>query len=223
MLLNVLVLALSASIDSLGVGITYGLKKTKIYFPAFLVLFVLSLIITSLSMFLGNILTSTISANITSIIGAIILFGIGIFLIYESTFKKEKSKQNVLKQHKEYNIFIKCLGITINIIKDPISSDIDSSNGIDIKEAVFLGLALSLDSVSIGFGASAIGINTFLFPLLISIFQIVFLSIGRISGGKINNISNLPNNIWNIIAGILLICIGISKVLKILNPIYFFM
>ena len=164
-------------------------------------------------MFLGNILASIISPNITSIIGAIILFGIGIFIIYESTFKKEKNKQDVLKQHKEYNIFIKCLGITINIIKNPINSDIDSSNRIDIKEAIFLGLALSLDSVSIGFGASAIGINTFLFPLLISIFQIVFLSFGRILGEKINNISNLPNNIWNIISGILLIFIGISKVI----------
>ena len=35
MLLNAFILALSASIDSLGVGVTYGLKKTKIYFPAF--------------------------------------------------------------------------------------------------------------------------------------------------------------------------------------------
>lgn len=213
MLLSALILALSASIDSLGVGITYGLKKTKIYFPAFIILFILSIIITSLSISLGNLITSIISPNITSVIGSIILFGIGIFIIYEATLKKEKVKKVYLPKPKEYNIFIKFLGITINIIKDPINSDIDNSNKIDIKEAIFLGIALSLDSLSIGFGASAIGINNLIFPLLISIFQIIFLNFGRILGGKINNISDLPNNIWNIISGILLICIGISKLI----------
>lgn len=211
MFFNALILAVSASIDSLGVGITYGLKKTEMHFLAFLVLFLLSLTITSISISLGNIITSFISPNITSIIGSIILFIIGIFIIYQATFKRKKPRNVSFPKHREYNIFIKFLGITINIIKDPISSDIDSSNEIDLKEALFLGIALSLDSVSIGFGASAIGINTFFFPLLISIFQILFLSIGRIVGKKINGISNLPNNIWSIISGILLICIGFIK------------
>lgn len=213
MLLNALILALSASIDSLGVGISYGLKKTKIYFLAYLVLVMISFIITALSMVLGNMLTSFMSPNVTKVIGSVILFGIGIFIIYEATLKKEKIKKIVFPQHREYNIFIKSFGITINIIKDPINSDIDSSNKIDMKEAIFLGLALSLDSISIGFGASAIGINTLLFPLLISIFQIIFLSIGRIIGNNIIDVSKLPKNIWNIISGILLICIGFIKLI----------
>ena len=213
MFFNALILAVSASIDSLGVGITYGLKKTQMHFLAFLVLFLLSLTITSISIFLGNFITSFISPNITSVIGSIVLFIIGIFIVYQAAFKKKKSKDISLSQHREYNIFIKFLGITINIIKDPISSDIDSSNEIDLKEALFLGIALSLDSVSIGFGASAIGINSLFFPLLISIFQILFLNVGRIVGKNINNISSLPNNIWNIISGILLICIGFIKLM----------
>lgn len=213
MLINALILALSASIDSLGVGISYGLKKTKINFPAFVILFLLSLVITSLSISLGNIITSFISPNVTKTVGSIILILIGFFIIYEAILPKEKTKKKTMPQHKEYNIFIKFLGITINIIKDPISSDIDSSNKIDLKEAIFLGIALSIDSLSIGFGASAIGINTFIFPILISIFQIMFLNIGRILGSKINRISNLPKNIWSIISGVLLICIGISKMI----------
>ena len=83
MFFNSFILALSASIDALGVGITYGLKKTKIFFPAYFVLFILSIAITSLSISLGNIITSFISPNVTTIIGSIILFTIGIFIIYE--------------------------------------------------------------------------------------------------------------------------------------------
>lgn len=214
MLLNAFILAISGSIDSLGVGITYGLKKTKIPFSSFIVLFILSITITSLSTSFGNIITSFISPNFTDLIGCLILFGIGIFIIYGATLKKEKENKSVsLPQHKEYNIFIKFLGITINIIKDPISSDLDNSNKIDIKESIFLSIALSLDSISIGFGASTIGINSFIFPLLTSIFQILFLNLGRIIGKNINTISKCPKNIWNIISGILLIFIGLMKIL----------
>lgn len=211
MLFNIFLLAFSASIDSLGVGITYGIKKTKISLLALLVLFFLSLFVTSLSIILGNTLSSFISADFTTIIGGFMLCCIGIFIFYGAINNKEKKHSKKIFKHKEYNFFIDFLGITINIIKDPINSDLDKSNVIDIKEAIFLCLALSLDSISIGFVGSAIGINSFTFPILISLFQIFFLSIGRFFGNKISNISILPNNIWNIISGIILVFIGISK------------
>lgn len=229
MFFNALILAISASIDSLGVGISYGIKKTKIILPSFFVLFILSILITYVSILIGHIITSFISEEFVSILGSLILFGIGIFIIYGATFKKTnnlKGSKNIninnclsftskkcKKKSKEYNFFIKCLGITINIIKDPVSSDMDNSNKIDIKEAIFLGIALSLDSISIGFGASIIGVNTFIFPFLISTFQLIFLSLGIFIGKHINNIANLPQNIWSIISGILLICIGILKLI----------
>ena len=96
MILNALILALSASIDSLGVGITYGLKKTKISISSFFILFILSIIITSLSVSIGNIITLFISTYVTKLIGAFVLFGIGIFIIYEATFKKEKKTKITL-------------------------------------------------------------------------------------------------------------------------------
>lgn len=222
MLFNAFILAFSASIDSLGVGISYGIKKTKISYLAFFVLFIFSLAITSLSILAGHLITSFVSNDFVTILGALILFGIGIFIIYGATVRKENNmnsniniSQNKFKpKSKEYNFFIKCLGITINIIKDPVASDIDNSNKIDIKEAIFLGIAMSLDSISIGFGASIIGINQFIFPFLISSFQILFLNIGIFIGKHINNISRLPKNIWNIISGILLICIGLFKLIS---------
>lgn len=210
MLLNAFFLAFSASIDSLGVGITYGIKKTKISFLSTLVLFLLSLFVTNLSITFGNIISLFITDNFITIIGALMLCLIGIFIIFGSINDKTIHYEKKSK-YKEYNFFIDFLGITINIIKNPINSDLDNSNIIDIKEAFFLGLALSLDSISIGFVGSAIGVNSLIFPLLISLFQIMFLSIGRFLGNKISNISKLPNNIWNIISGSILCIIGIMK------------
>ncbi len=218
MLFNSFVLAFSASIDSLGVGITYGLKNTKISIPSIFILLIISIITSSISVLLGNILGSFISPNITTLIGSLILFVIGSFIIYGTIYHKDSkiNKTNINKassKSREYNIFIDFLGITINIIKNPINSDFDNSNKIDIKEAIFLGFTLSLDSMSIGFAGGTTGITSFIFPCFICIFQILFLCLGRFFGKKINNVAKLPNNIWNIISGILLIFIGLIKLI----------
>ena len=105
------------------------------------------------------------------------------------------------------------MGITIKIIKNPSSSDFDKSNTIDSKESLFLGLALSLDSFCIGIGFSMINTFSFLFPLLISCFQLCFLSLGNYCGKQLYRFQRFPDNVWSVVSGILLIIIGIYKLI----------
>ena len=105
------------------------------------------------------------------------------------------------------------MGITIKIIKNPSSSDLDKSNIIDSKEALFLGLALSLDSLCIGIGFSMLNTFSMIFPVLTSCFQLFFLSLGNYCGKKLYSFSKLPDNIWSTISGILLIMIGFCKII----------
>lgn len=130
-----------------------------------------------------------------------------------SSFKKEKGKTEKKKKStpKGYQFFIRFLGITVQIIRDPNNSDFDHSNNIDCKEALFLGVALSLDTIGIGISSSMLEISYFFFPLFVSIFELFFLSFGSLLGRKIKNISNIPENIWSILAGFLLIFIGFTK------------
>ena len=108
-------------------------------------------------------------------------------------------------------MFIKFLGVTIQIIKDPISSDFDNSKKIDSKEAIYLGTALSLDSFSVGIGAGMLGSISIIFPLIVSLFQIIFLSLGRNIGEKLNKKIHIPSKIWSILSAVLLILIGIVR------------
>lgn len=118
----------------------------------------------------------------------------GIAVIVQS-FKKEKieddkeqkrKKENRKKQKpKMYKFFIRPLGITIEIIRNPIFSDLDNSHTIDAKEAIYLGLATSCDAFASGIGISTFGVNGVLFPLFVAIFQLVFLSFGNFLGKKI--------------------------------------
>ncbi len=218
MLINSIILALSSSIDSLGIGITYGLKNTRISGFAKIVLFTISFLISIVSVWCGDVIKNIFSDFVTKLIGNSILILMGIFVCFQALRKDDLSEVETAPselitdyEEKIYSFFIDFLGITIKIIKNPTSSDLDDSNSIDAKEALFLGFALSLDCFCIGACGSVLGLNSFLFPLFISIFQLAFLSLGNILGKKLHHLNNLPNNIWSVISGTLLILIGITR------------
>lgn len=208
-----LFLAISSSIDSFGIGITYGIRNTKISNLAKLILFVISFIVSFFAVYFGDFLKDLLPDNIANYIGCCLLIFLGAFVCFQSFKKDTKNSvcEEVFSEPKIYRFFIKFLGITIQIIKDPISSDLDKSNLIDGKEALFLGVALSLDSFAIGISSGILGIHSIIFPLIVSIFQLLFISIGNLLGSTLNRFSKLPKSIWSIISGILLIIIGIIK------------
>ena len=219
MLLNCIILAISSSIDSLGIGITYGIKNTKISVGAKSILFFISFIISIISIYFGNLLKYIFPDFLIHYLGSFLLILMGLFMCFQSV--KVSKQENEIKDDKHlkiadtekiYSFFIKCLGITIKIIKNPNSSDLDKSNVIDSKEALFLGLALSLDSFCIGIGFSMLNTFSIIFPLLTSCFQLFFLSLGNYCGKKLYSFSKLPDNIWSTISGMLLIIIGFCKI-----------
>lgn len=181
MLFSSLVLALSSSIDALGIGITYGIKNTKISFLAKVILFVISISISVLSIWFGNFIRNVLPDSITKLFGNLILIGMGFFVVIQA------------------------------MNQDKLNFDLDYSNSIDTKEAFLLGFALSLDCFCIGSCGSAIGMSSFWFPLFISVFQFTFLSIGNALGKRLQHLVNLPNCVWSIVSGGLLVLIGFVR------------
>ncbi len=185
-----LIFAISSSIDSLGIGITYGIKKTKISLIGKLILFIISLITAYISIIFGNIIQFILPEFLTKLIGNGILILMGLYIIFEA-FKENNNSPNVFN--------------------NPISSDFDNSKVIDSKEALFLAVALSLDSFCIGICGSIADINLVLFPIFVSTLQLCFLNFGTFVGFNINKFYRLPQNIWSVIAGFLLIFIGFLR------------
>ena len=180
MLLNTILLALSSSFDSLGIGITYGLRHINLSKIAKFILFVVSVIITTSSGIVGYILKNTFSSNVCEFIGSAFLLCMGVFIIIQT-------------DNKEY------------------SFDFDNSLDISYKEAFLLGFALSLDSLCIGIGGSTMGINIFVFSILVAILQYVFLSVGNYLGLHLRKFDKIPQSVWSKISGVLLILIGLFK------------
>ena len=211
MLLNCLLLAIPISLDCIGIGITYGIKKTYITPLAKVIIFSIFFVVTSIALLIGKFIIDIFSMEFANILGVILLVLMGFWIIYQAFKPKESKKTKHITKEKIYKLIIKPLGLTIQIIKNPTSSDLDNSNHIDAKEAFYLGLAISIDSFCAGIGCSATGITSVYFPLFIAIFHVLFLTLGSLVGSKLSSKTKIPDNIWSIISGLLLIIIGIYK------------
>lgn len=184
MFLSTLMLSLSCSLDAFGIGITYGIKKILFSNPSKFIFFIITLVITAISVLLGDIIKNFIPDNLSKIVGAYLIIGIGLFSIIK----------NIIGSTSNYKSF-----------------DLDNSNNIDSREALLLSLALACDNLCIGISGNFFGINNYLFPFLVAFLQLVCLMLGSIFGKNLSSITSIPNKTWTIISGIILVLIGFIR------------
>ena len=179
-------MAISLSIDSFIIGITYGALEIKIEFIYKFIIAIISFLVTFFALAIGSYLKNTFSGKIANLIGSSILFFIGLNLIYKSFYHKQ---DNLLYEKK----------IIETKTKKPV-------------RAFFLGLALSIDSIGSGIAFSLIQNNTFFLPILTAAFQYIFLSLGIFFGKKIL-FFNIDQNKLTFFSGLILIFFSLIKII----------
>ena len=160
MILSVAILAVSLSIDAFGVGIAYGLRKVQIPFLSKMVICFFSILYSGMALALGKAIYGIIPPIAAKITGVAMLAVMGIYIILKAL--PEDDRNNTAEvcckgSRTILEIAVKSLGITIQVIKNPVEGDIDRSGYIDIQESLMLGLALSVDAIGVGIGSALAG------------------------------------------------------------------
>lgn len=203
-----LLIVCAICLDSLSIGIAYGIKGIEIPKLSIFIINMISICFLFISMFCGNILRKVLPENISSFISFLLLLIIGVYFILEwfiNFIAKNKDGRKKKIEIKFSNIKI-IIDVKVNCMK----ADINSSGAIDPIEAIYLGIALSLDSLAVGFG-SAIGNVKYLEVIILSfIFNILAIIGGIELGEKLNNINPEINFSW--LSGAILIFLGILKI-----------
>ncbi|WP_226667080.1 sporulation membrane protein YtaF [Metabacillus litoralis] len=209
---SLLLLAFAVSLDSFSVGFTYGMRKMRIPFKSIIVIACCSAATMLGAMLVGDLLTKIFPVYITERLGGLILVLIGAWVLYQF-FRPAKDCSGEEEGNEEktlINFEIKTLGIVINILRKPMSADIDKSGTITGIEAFLLGFALSLDALGAGIGASLLGYSPIIMSILVACMSSLFVSIGIRSGNILSRFSWMDK--FSCLPGIILIMIGIWKI-----------
>lgn len=212
---SIVVLAISLSIDAFGAGVSYGLRKIKIPAISKLVICIISMVYSGGSLLLGHALGNAMPRLISRIIGIAILGIMGLWIILRSFIENLEHKEEYETVQKGpatlFQLAIKSLGITIQVIRDPAQSDIDKSGTIDTRESFILGLALSVDAIGAGIGSALAGFSSAYIPVAVGVFQWLFLLLGSIIGMKLSLIVNTHKKILAALPGLCMICLAILR------------
>jgi putative sporulation protein YtaF len=202
-LLSAVLFAFSSNIDNLTVGIAYGIKKTKIQLSGNILIAIITSIGTFLSMTVGRLITSIISVRVANSLGSIILVAIGLWFIFDFIRNERKNYNKSINTESSELLGYK------KIMESPEIADVDHSGYIDVKEAVSLALALTINNLGTGVAASITGINIPLAVAATFIFSIVTLEVGGIIGNSA--FSKIFGKYTNFVSGVIIVILGVYE------------
>lgn len=201
-IISTILFVLSASTDNFVVGLCYGIKKIKINLPINFLIAIISSIGTIVSMELGSLIATFIPNNFTSIFGGSILILIGLWAII-SEFNESKKSSKTTEKSSLSNIE--------NILSNPENADKDTSGSIDLKESFSLSIALALNNMGLGIGASIAGLNIILTTILTFFISIITIFLGLTIGNKY--LSQKLGKYAATISGLVIILLGIYEMI----------
>ncbi|NRR21647.1 sporulation membrane protein YtaF [Brevibacillus sp. MS2.2] len=225
--LALLLVSLAISMDSVSVGLTYGLRNMRMPFLSLVVVSGCSFAVVYGVMLVGSSLTEWLTPEIGKYIGAAVLILMGLFTLWRliatrsgTEAQESTAASNAIvaaeKQEEQEPIVLlsqfRIFGVMIQILKDPSKADADRSGHIMGWEAVMLGLALSLDAFGAGISLTFLGYSPLLVALCIAVMSALLLAVGIALGRRAGKSSWLTRLTW--LPPILLICIGVAKSLK---------
>lgn len=89
MILSVLFLSITLSIDALGIGLTYGLRKIRLPFFSVIIVMFISMFFAGSAILIGDVLLQFIEKDVARIAGSVMIFVMGIFVIIKALCSNE--------------------------------------------------------------------------------------------------------------------------------------
>ena len=136
---------------------------------------------------------------------------LGAVILVQALREDKKVENKEKKTEKVWNFNLKSLGIIIKVTHHPISCDSKKSASVGIKESIYMGIALSIDSFGAGISSAVSGVNNFFVPIMVGLCQFIFLSLGIFCGQKLTSIKKIDPKIFVILSGILLIILAFVR------------
>lgn len=205
-------LALALSLDSLMVGLLYGLRSIRLSWGAMGIVAGATGLLLMLSMSLGRLIATALPPVSAGRLGAVLLVGVGIWITYQ-TLRPGRGGLRPAPEplHKVWRVKLGSVGIVIEILREPGAADLDRSGHINPLEAVFLGVALALDSTAAGLGAAMAGFSPLGLPIAATVTTLGLLYAGSRWARLLPIRLEGP---WAALHGVVLLAVGLYRMVS---------
>lgn len=201
---DMILLVLATCCDSFFMSVAYGVEGIKIPKRCVVVIAFCGTFFLGISLYMASLLSNILSEDLGKWISFTILFLLGLMNLFQVQVKR------YVRKYKKEPLIIRFKGISfvIDIFLDEKEADVDHSKELSLKEAVYLGVALSIDSLASGL-AYGIGF-TAIYQMLLSSFIIGIIII--LSGSFIGrHISSHLHFDVSCIAGVMLVVLAFLR------------
>ena len=208
MIFQAWVLVSALAIDAFACSFGYGVSKIKIPFKSVMVINAVCTTLLAIGLFLGVTINHFLPEEAAGWLAFVILFGLGIFKIFDSLIKRAIRKNNGVNKNFKFSFFN--LAFIFTVYADPEEADVDHSKDLSPREAMPLAIAVGLDGLSVGIGIGITMINPLLILGLSLFTDIIAVILGAYFGNKLARKIN-----WDLswLAGAVLIIIAILEIL----------
>jgi putative sporulation protein YtaF len=173
------------STDALIASLAYGSNKIKIPFLSVLVISIVCTSTLGISLLFGSFFKPYIPALILKIISFLILFILGIIKLMDNIIKSIIDKYTYINKEIKFNLYN--LHFILNVYANPKEADSDQSKSLSPKEAFYLAIALSIDSLAAGVGAAFGNVNVIAAMISSLLLSIIAIQSGATIGCRIND------------------------------------
>ncbi|MDS9471275.1 sporulation membrane protein YtaF [Sporosarcina pasteurii] len=205
----ILAFAISSSIDNLGVGMSYGIQKVQISAKQNLLIATICFLFSMGGIYLGIWIFTIIPGMLPVILGAVLLFIIGIRIILLA-----KPKHHEQPEVNEQETGLK------GILKNPEVVGDSGGKSIGWIESIVLGVALSANALTNGIGAGLIGLSPLAISITAAIGSFFSVWIGVKIGSKVADIrigAFTLGQFGTLLSGVILLVIAVVAFSNIYN------
>ncbi|MCP1306148.1 sporulation membrane protein YtaF [Paenibacillus tyrfis] len=199
--------AVSSSLDNLGVGISYGIRRIRVGVLSNLIIAMICFLFSETGILFGQWLSEVLPGILPVVVGAFVLTVIGLRIVLLAMPRKPSMTPEV-KEDRSDGPSLK------GLLQHPEKADKDQSGSIGIGESVVLGVALSANAVTNGLSAGLMNLSPLAISLTAAQGSFITIWVGVAIGRKVAGVrigAFTLGQFGTLISGVILLVIACNS------------